>query len=371
MTRFLIGRDDALAERRWTLVVTGGPDRGAVATLRHETELIGAAPAATLALRDDTVSRYHAEVDLFAHALRVRDLSSTNGTANARGQRLAVLWVAPEGRFHVGETEITVRVEDEPLQNIPPAVGPIDDFNGLVATSLAGRAHLHRLRRLTDSDSDMAIEGRPGSGRRSAARALHERGRRQGEPFDIIDILRSGVEASAHRLHRTDGTVVLIGIEQLRPVDADRLADHLDMARVGPRFIAIVHRAAILDERLRRRFGTLVVRVPVLEERRADIPALVDRFASRCRPGPPQLGPRTVAALRDQLWPQQITQLSEVVETLAQGEHPTEDLEAIAALYWTELMRAFRGDVTHASRVVGLPVRKVFGLLSHLAVDVD
>lgn len=372
MTRFFVGRDDQLAERQWSLVVTRGPDEGKRVPLRQQTEMIGVSPSATLTLRDDTVSRYHSEVDLFAHRLRVRDLNSTNGTRNARGKPRATVWVGSTDRFFVGETEIMVQHADRPLS--PGLPEPASDaLNGLVAHSRAARTFFHRLRRIAESDGDLTIEGSPGSGRRTAARALHDHRGEPNQPFEVVDISRDGVDASADRLQPTRGTVVVVGADRLSPAEAQHLAGQLESVPVGPRYVAVVERAGLLDDLLQQRFGALVACVPRLEDRAADIPDLIERFASRRAAGRPRFGPDTVATIEARSWPGQLSELARMVDSLAEGHCDALDdrLAEVAAVYWSEHVRAAGGNISAISQSVGLPARTIFHALSHFAIDVD
>src|SRR5581483_7148519 len=92
-------RSGALRERKYRAVVASGPDQGK-ATPIDGTVTVGSDPDASLVLRDETVSRYHLELQARAEGVRVRDLKSTNGTF-VSGARVDELWVVEETTLRV------------------------------------------------------------------------------------------------------------------------------------------------------------------------------------------------------------------------------------------------------------------------------
>src|SRR5688572_25331275 len=66
--------------QRFWLVVTAGPDMGTTYASSGQRTVIGTHPSANLVLSDETVSRFHCEIDLSGGKLGIRDLGSRNGT---------------------------------------------------------------------------------------------------------------------------------------------------------------------------------------------------------------------------------------------------------------------------------------------------
>src|SRR5580692_9445452 len=69
----------ALVQRFW-LVVVKGPDVGATFTSASERAVIGTHESADFVLHDETVSRFHCEIDRSTGVAVIRDLGSRNGT---------------------------------------------------------------------------------------------------------------------------------------------------------------------------------------------------------------------------------------------------------------------------------------------------
>src|SRR6478672_11663 len=66
--------------QRFRLVVTAGPDAGASFVSKGERCIVGTHESAEVRLRDETVSRFHCEIDPEDGRALVRDLGSRNGT---------------------------------------------------------------------------------------------------------------------------------------------------------------------------------------------------------------------------------------------------------------------------------------------------
>jgi adenylate cyclase len=79
--------------------------------------LVGRAVACDLPIQDATVSRRHAEVELFEGAVLVRDLQSTNGTF-LNGERVREALAPPGSRISFGKVDFDV------LEEIPAATPP-------------------------------------------------------------------------------------------------------------------------------------------------------------------------------------------------------------------------------------------------------
>jgi DNA-binding NtrC family response regulator len=128
----------------------------------------------------------------------------------------------------------------------------------------------------------------------------------------------------------TVGALFLRDIDKLARELQDRLNDWLDGgAGVRPRLIASccadpaeAVRSGRLLESLYCALGTLVISVPALRERLADLPALASRMLQRLQsdPGvkPPTLAPGAIEVLSAYLWPGNLRALFAVLQR-AQG----------------------------------------------------
>lgn len=157
------------------------------------------------------------------------------------------------------------------------------------------------------TDTDLLLEGGPGSGKSFLARQIHDQSSRADRPFVVVDpgifanveadLLLYGRDPSA-ALSRSGmierasgGTLVLDSIEQIPPQARPRLVSLIDnrsFLAIGaerPRTIdvRIIGTTAARDDDttgLRDRLSGVTIRLPPLTERREDIPELFRIFVS-------------------------------------------------------------------------------------------
>ena len=122
-----------LRSREYHLTVVTGPDSGKSAALESRT-VIGTSATAGLALTDDAVSSEHLELVPLPEGVRVRDLSSTNGTF-IQGARITDALLEAESTLKIGRTLLRVAFFDEDL-GLPE--GP-PNLAGAIGTSRAMR----------------------------------------------------------------------------------------------------------------------------------------------------------------------------------------------------------------------------------------
>jgi adenylate cyclase len=84
---------------------------------------VGRAVACDLPIQDPTVSRQHAELELTAAGVRIRDLGSTNGTF-LNGERVSDAVAMPGARVSFGKVDFEVREESAPTAT--PGEGSLD-----------------------------------------------------------------------------------------------------------------------------------------------------------------------------------------------------------------------------------------------------
>jgi len=173
--------------------------------------------------------------------------------------------------------------------------------------------------------SPALLVGEAGSGKESAARLIHYHGQWRERAFVALDCARLPAaavaellfrpETEAHR--RTIGTVYLHEPQQLPP-RLQREFVALLTAGGAPRMLAgICNPSEQTTQRLQPELSCalsiLVLRVPPLRERRADLPQLVERFLRRAAPlaEAPSAGltPAAWELLRAYQWPGNLSEL--------------------------------------------------------------
>lgn len=236
-------------------------------------------------------------------------------------------------------------------------------------TRLIGRsqqviAMRNMLMRLADVDTDVLLLGETGTGKEVAARALHDLGRRAGNPFVAVNcgaIPETMLEtelfghepgaftgAKERRIgkieHANGGTLFLDEIESM-PLGAQvrllrvlqervlqRLGSNKDIA-VNVRVISatkehLVDIAARGDfrEDLAYRLDIVRVELPPLRERKGDVPLLFTNFlgqsARRLGVEPPDVPHALLARLEAHEWPGNIRELRNAAERHALGIAP-------------------------------------------------
>jgi DNA-binding NtrC family response regulator len=285
---------------------------------------------------------------------------------------------------------------------------------GLVGSSAAIRAVRDRLRRLAAGDDPVWFVGEEGSGREIAARTLHAMSPRKDEPFLVVPCAGQSEAEWAARwrddaaggalLDRAGrGSVFLKQLPRLTPSQQESLLRRFDRvsAERSPRALAassVVPQRAVEEGRLleetARRFGSHVVELPPLRERREDVPILARHFlAEICRINdlaPVDLSAGARDALSAYAWPGNVGELRSAIEQsliLVQGgtlhvhdlperiragagEEPTsagrplsarefrdakrDVVEAFERAYLMELLERHGGNVTAASQQAGM-----------------
>jgi len=257
----------------------------------------------------------------------------------------------------------------EPRGNRTPA---IDHF---VVTSPAMVEVLRQVHRYVRARTPLILVGRPGTGRTALSALIHAWSGRLGtfvdwtaghvEPeLEHSTIFGEGHPTSAGPVaHRRglleeagEGTVALADFEDFRPSTQRRVLDAAGRGSFRPvraegdlpfhgRLIlhlretpeVLVQRAK-LSEGVYHLLGYSVIRLPRLDERRADIAPLACRFLECCGretgvPGPARFAPETLDVLEAALWPGELWQLRMVIReaylrsngaTLLRVEHLSE-----------------------------------------------
>ena len=225
----------------------------------------------------------------------------------------------------------------------------------LVGKSEVMRELADKLVRFARSSRPVLLAGPTGSGKEVAARALHSWGPRAGAPYVEVNcsaIPESLIEAelfghergaftSADRrkpgyFEQTgDGTLFLDEVAELSPAAQARLLRVLEVGRYRPvgatedrvftgRVVAATHED--LAERVEQkkfredlffRLHVLTVQIPGLDERREDIPELVEHFARR-QQRPLRFSPSALQSLEREEWPGNVRELRNLVDHVAE-----------------------------------------------------
>lgn len=345
--------------------VVAGPDKGLQRTARTDTLTVGTARDNDVVLRDETVSRYHLELKRSGDRISVADLGSTNSTA-VGPVLIERARVSPGTILTLGETQL--RIQDSEMVNIE--LFGADSLGPLRGRSPNMRELMARIQKTAASDASVLLLGETGVGKEVIARAFHEASPRRDGPFETVDCgallptligselfgHEKGAFTGAHQRHlgaferAHGGTLFLDEIGELPPSLQPMLLGALErrvFRRLGGttsievdiRLISATHRDLRADvnagqfrQDLYYRLAVVLMRVPALRERPADIPLLAEHFLRQhdyrgpvedLLPAPVM---RTLAAHR---WPGNVRELRNFVEAaLAVGEAP--ELEDIA-----------------------------------------
>ncbi len=253
---------------------------------------------------------------------------------------------------------------------------------GMIGVSASMLDVFRAIRRQAALASPIVIRGEAGTGRTTAARAIHETGKGAGRPFHRID----GAAAAAWIPDGSDGTLLVSEIDRLPREGQRRLLARIESTSC-PRIIAtamldigdLVERGLFLDA-LRRRLRASEIDMPALRERREDIPHLVRGFlrqaaAETGQPRPEPSGP-ALEALMAYAWPGNVAELWTTIRALVAGAHsdrievpdlpssmrfsawagvpPDRPLEEVELAYVREVLASVDGNRTRAAEILGI-----------------
>jgi len=229
-------------------------------------------------------------------------------------------------------------------------------FEGVIGNSPAMNRVIEQLKNLAPTDTTVLILGESGTGKELVARALHQNSPRKNKPFvplNISALPESIVEselfgheqgaftgAGAKRIgrfeHANGGTLFLDEVGEM-PMETQikllRVLEDRKITRVGSndeksinvRLVAATNadiKKAVDEGSFRRdlyyRLSVVTISLPLLKERRSDIPLLIDHFIKelQSRMGREVQGISRAArqALIAYEWPGNIRQLRNVIE---------------------------------------------------------
>src|SRR5262249_208551 len=287
-----------------------------------------------------------------------------------------------------------------------------------------------------DSSAPVLIVGESGSGKELVARAIHEHSRRSRDPFVAINcgaipdtLLESelfghvrGSFTGAVSDHKGvfeqagNGTVLLDEIGDTTPALQVRLLRVLEESEVRPvggtrsirvsaRVIAATNvplEQTVADGRFRQdlyyRLSVILIRVPPLRERRADIPLLISSFLEdACQRARQRKTPSAEAreALMAHQWLGNVRELRNTIERLVASsrtptleaadlppsvlaprpsdhEQPFADLPTLDDLerrYLLHVLEATQGNRTRAAEILGVDRRTLYRMAERFGID--
>jgi transcriptional regulator with GAF, ATPase, and Fis domain len=338
--------------------VVSGPDAGKTFCSSADEMSVGTAPTNDVVLTDETVSRYHLELERSEGEILLRDHGSTNGTI-VNGIRLELGAIPPGSKIRMGRTVIVVRegerreIELHDSARLGRLVGASDIMRKLMAM----------IARIAKSDASVLICGETGTGKELVARELHDRSPRRGQPFEVIDcgailptLLASelfgheqGAFTGAERQHlgafeRADGgTLFLDEIGELPPALQTALLGALerrqfhrvggrDPVHVDVRVLAATNRdlrrevnSGAFRQDLYYRIAVVPLTLPPLRDRPEDIPILVEHFLRLLGRESTEgfLTPKVLDSFRQHFWPGNVRELKNTIEAaIATDEVP-------------------------------------------------
>jgi DNA-binding NtrC family response regulator len=322
-------------DRAWILRVIDGPDRGKSVALGDVSVVVGSGTTVDLALTDPGVSRRHLEVAVVPGGVRVVDLGSKNGTQLA-GAKLSVAVVSVGAEIRLGKSILRLDdadAEDEAVES--------DRLGPLSAQSTAMKRVFGALARVAVTDVPVLLLGEEGTGKGTLARALHAASSRAGKKFLAVDVGElQDAEATAVLFGDGDkpgafesahgGTLLLHDIGAA-PFDLQlplaRAIDEGVVVRAGdPRGRRVSVRTVATNEKsldgevkagrvrkeLRDALAAVVLEVPPLRERSADLPELARTLLAELGSTAP-LGDDDRARLAGHRWPGNLRELKTVL----------------------------------------------------------
>ncbi len=323
---------------RYRLTVVGGAAtepplaiEGAGAIVR-----VGSKEGNSLKLANETVSRYHFEIEPTPLGFLLRDLGSTNGTF-VDGYRVREVYLPRRALVKAGEVSLSFEALGEEVA-IP--LSREERFGDALGRSAAMREVFSTLAKVAQKDLTVLLEGESGTGKERLAEAIHfqsPRSKARFVVFDCASVPASLMEsellghergaftgAQSRRIGRFEeaagGTLFLDEIGEL-PLELQpkllRALEKREIRRVGGstvtpvdvRVVAATNRDLVREvnrgafrEDLYYRLAVVRVRVPPLRERRDDITLLVEHFVREALDGDEPKSREVVAGISEANW---------------------------------------------------------------------
>ncbi len=394
-----------LIERRFRMIVKEGPDAGAEFALDSGTILLGTHENNDIVLKDETVSRYHLEIQVRSSGLHIQDQSTTNGT-HLGDAEVGTLKISSITRLRIGKS---THVELVPIE-AAVELGPYgkESFGKVVGTSSAMQELFAMLARVAPTDATLLLEGETGTGKELVSEAVHQHSQRASGPFIVVDcgaipatliaselfghLKGSFTGAIADKLGlikaADGGTLFLDEIGELSlelQPQLLRVLEKREIRHVGDsktqsvdiRVIAATHRNLLemvkegtFREDLYYRLAVVRAILPPLREREQDIALLANRFADEFTSSY-SLSPNLIEALASHSWDGNVRELRNVVEralSLRDASGAADPAKILGAPLRSSLRSPSQVDAPSAAEgasqnVLGLPFKEAKGQL--------
>jgi DNA-binding NtrC family response regulator len=317
---------------RFRLAVAGGANIEGAGTIVR----VGSKDGNSLRLQNETVSRYHFEIEPTPLGFVLRDLGSTNGTF-VDGYRVRELYLPKRATIKAGEVTLQFEALGE---EVPIALSREDRLGDVLGRSPAMRELFGLLERVSQKDLTILLEGESGTGKERLAEAIHLKSPRAHKRFVVFDcaavpasLMESellGHErgaftgAEGRRIGRFEeahgGTLFIDEIGEL-PIELQpkllRALEKREVRRIGGsqvipvdvRVVAATNRDLVREvnrntfrEDLYYRLAVVRVRVPPLREREGDVPLLVEHFVRESLDGDEAATREAIASITEENW---------------------------------------------------------------------
>jgi predicted TIM-barrel enzyme len=201
---------------------------------------------------------------------------------------------------------------------------------GLAGRSQAARQLMARIARLVATDLPILVEGEPGAGRTTVARAIHQASGRSGA-LTFLDARQDiatrlfGEGGPAALLALRHSTLVIENADALPPLLRARLADWIERGSFA-RFAKPAERIAgarlvlthpLGGEALARALSAQRLTVPPLRDRLEDLPLLARAMLRGAQHAAAELEPAALRLLMARSWPGNLRELAEVLRRVA------------------------------------------------------
>lgn len=325
------GSDDSLPTK-WVLVLGAAASTsvaGPIVLGEGEQLRIGRhLPHFDGALRDDRISRNHAEFRVEGGTLVIVDLESHNGTV-VNGKRTQRAELQAGDAVGCGAALFVVG-------QVPGDWEPRDD-DTLVGVGATHAAIVTAIGTVAGQSAPVLLTGPTGTGKNLVAHTLHDRSGRTGAFVSVDcgviadDAIESTLLGPEGLVTKADGgTLYLDGVEDasdrlqsvLTPlVERGELRVGTNVTQADLRVVASCRLAsddALSGQTLRPSFAARlsqwVIELPALRERLEDLPALASAFAERFVGEPTALHGRLIVGLLRHPWPTNLHGLRGAVE---------------------------------------------------------
>jgi DNA-binding NtrC family response regulator len=318
---------------RCRLSVTAG---GQTVESAGEILRVGSKEGNALRLANETVSRYHFEIEPTAEGFLLRDLGSTNGTF-VDGYRVREIFLPRRAQLKAGEVALSFEALGE---DVAIELSREDRFGDALGRSASMREVFGVLGKVAPKDLTVLLEGESGTGKERLAEAVHLQSPRQRGRFVVFDCAAVPAQlmeselfghergaftgAAGRRVGRFEeadgGTLFLDEIGEL-PLELQpkllRVLERREIRRVGGaqvipvdvRVVAATNRdlpreinRGAFREDLYYRLAVVRIRVPPLRERRDDIPLLVEHFVREALDGDEPQAREVLSGISDSNW---------------------------------------------------------------------